>query len=227
MVARRGVLAVALAVSAFAVRDVSASPITWQAAGVIDTVSDALGVLGPITPGTAWALSVTFDSETPGTAVSCGAPAFRYAGAITSSSFHLGGFSYTNGGGDIFTNYALPIGACGSPLGQLGLVQFQMIKGWTGSTGAPDLNQQLGLFLASYRDTNAHDGSLPIAPSFEPNQSPFAGLEWDGTLGGGRWAQFTSTFHPSLAPVPEPATILLVGVGAAWVGRRARSRRSS
>ena len=80
MVARRAVLAVALAVSALAARNVSASPITWQAAGVIDTVTDTFGVLGPITPGTAWALSVTFESETPGTAVSCGAPLFGTRG---------------------------------------------------------------------------------------------------------------------------------------------------
>ena len=136
MDARRTVLAVALAVSALAVREASASPITWQAAGVINTVSDGHGVLGPISPGTAWALSVTFESDTPGTAVSCGGPHLSVRRGHQEHQLPNRGFAYTNGGGDIFTNYALPDwGVRARRLTARAWSNSRWLRGWTGSAG--------------------------------------------------------------------------------------------
>jgi hypothetical protein len=209
-------------------RDASATPVTWNATGHLNTVGDTFGVLNPLAPGAQWMLSFTFDSDASATALSCGAPTYRYAGAIKATTFQVGGFAYSNAGGDIYTNYALPVGTCGSPLDSLGLVQFQWLQGWVGSPGAPDLNHNLGLLLASYRDMNSMTGALPFAPHMHPTQSPFSGLEWDGVLGGGPiYEQFTSDFNPVSAPVPEPGTIVLVSIGAASIARRLRASRQS
>ena len=81
------------------------------------------------------------------------------------------------------------------------------------------------MLLASYRDLNAINGGLPTFPDLNPMQSVFSGLEWDGTLGVGPLAeQFNSDFDPTLNAVPEPATVLLLGVGLAGLAVRRRRR---
>jgi hypothetical protein len=225
---RRQLLAVPLLLGTIAASDAWAGPITWQASGTIDALGDTFGLLDPVAVGTSWSLQITFDSNTAATPTFCGGPSYRYAGAIIDTTFQIGGFAFQNNGGDIFTNFSAPLGSCGSPSNSLGLVQFQWIKGWTGPADGPNLNGLAGLLFASYRDTNSHNGSLPTVPSFEASQSPFAGLEWDGVLGPGLVReQFTSGFRPSAAPVPEPTTIVLCGIGGGFLIRAARRRRSS
>jgi hypothetical protein len=97
------------------------------------------------------------------------------------------------------------------------------------SRSAPDLNFGLGLRLASYRDMDAVNGSLPTFPDPNSVQSVrvrcclFSGLEWDGMLGDGPLAeQFTSDFNPALNAVPEPATVLLLGARLAGLAVRRR-----
>jgi hypothetical protein len=127
---------------------------------------------------------------------------------------------YTNSAGDIYTNWDLPIGGCPAPTGR---VQFQWLGGWTGGTGGPDLNAGSGLMLASYIDLLALDGSLPSSP--HPGAATaLSGLQW--TTLQAPTSQFVSSFDPQVAPtaVPEPASLLLVGSGVAFIARRFRRR---
>jgi hypothetical protein len=206
----------------------SAAPVTWQASGQIGNIINPMGALNTIAIGTAWNLEITFNPDAAGVPQPCGAPSIRYAGAISETRFQLGAFEYTNAGGDIYTNSDLPVIGCSTPLGGAGLVQFQWLGGWTGGAGGPNLNLDLGLLLASYNDVNAAGGSLPTTPNPSAVQSALAGLEWDSTLGGPLQHQFTSSFNPQAVPpqpVPEPASVLLVGAGMTLLARRRWAHR--
>jgi len=208
------------------VQYVAATPVTWEASGTIGTKADTLGVLTAIPIGTPWTLDITFDPATPGTlSPSCSSPTYIYTGAISNTVFQIGGSTYSNSGGTIYTNADLPVVGCSSALGGPGLVQFQWLRGWTGGAGGANLNFGLGLLLASYNDVNAVDGSLPSIPVRGP-LSVLDGLEWDGTLNCSPFcAQFTSTFDPR--PVPEPASSVLLVTGLATAAIARRRRRHS
>jgi hypothetical protein len=155
--------------------------------------------------GKPWTLDITFDPSTLGSSLPWGSSSTLYKGAVTDTYFKIGGFTYTRSGGDIFTNCALPVGTCGTPLNSAGLVQFQWLGGWSGGTGAPNLNSGLGLLLASYKDLNALSGGLPAFPDPSLAQSVFSGLEWDGMLGGGGLVeQLTSGVKPT---IPDPPAV--------------------
>ncbi len=211
----------------------SAAPVTWQSAGTIDYVTDQNASLPGIVTGALWTLAVTFEPETPGELQNIlgNIPTYRYANAIQQTTFELAGFSYVNAGGDIYTNADLPYVGASTALGGPGLVQLQWRGGWTGGAGGPNLNAGLGLFLASYNDVNALDGSLPVVPVRSPEQGNLSGLMWNLTLPPGI-AQFGSAqFNPqvdpltSMVPIPEPASMLLVGTGVALLARYRRGDR--
>lgn len=200
---------------------VTAAPITWQDAGVIHGVFDRNGnVLPGLTIGTPWSLQITFDPASPGRSTGglgvSGCNTFD-AGATV---FTFGGFTYRASSGQVFTNSALPGTNCTAPTG---MIQFNFYRQWTQEPGAWDLN--LGALLPAYYDAVHSDGSLPTDPTFNPIQGVFAGLFWHDVTGN-RDFQFYSGFTPSLAaqptPVPEPGTLVLLGTGLAYAGRRRR-----
>lgn len=54
---------------------------------------------------------------------------------------------------------------------------------------------------------------------------PFAVWAGFGNLGSGVFLDFVDYHFDNVAPVPEPASLLLFGSGAAWIGARWRTRR--
>jgi PEP-CTERM motif-containing protein len=221
------ILIVAVAASLSAVPYVAATPVTWEASGTIGTFSNTFPIfsdLSGMSVGTPWTLDITFDPGTPGVPLLgqvC--PMRLYAHAISNTVFQLGGFTYTNSGGDIFVNWDLPIGDCQS-FGP-GLVQFLWNGNgavWTGGSGGPAVKN--GILLATYRDASVGDGSLPSTPVVT---AP-ALLEWSDAAFRCCGNYFSSSFNPR--PVPEPAALLLLGTGLLGVVgaiRRRRKQRSS
>lgn len=206
----------------------SAIPITWQASGVIERVSDTepFGDLDAIAVGTSWILELSFDSDAPGILFPFGdpgipgkPPTYVYRDAVN-ARFVLGTYEYTSLG-DIFVNADLPEIGTSTTLGKPGLVQFQMLNRWLGGTGGPDLNAGTGLMLASYNDANAVDGSLPIIPVWSAEQGLIHGLLWT-TFRSYPGAEFASSFNP--VAVPEPTSLLLVGSCLALLAVRRRAR---
>lgn len=217
-------------------RQASASPITWSATGMIDSVSgttppwyEHLALPGFIIPGLPWTLTFTFDPQTPAVQRSC-SNSFFYGGAISETRFQLGGFTYTHTqpqAADIFTNADLPATGCGGG----GIVQFHWNGGvdqWVGNPGAPIL--RTGLMIASYFDEQACNGMLPAVPGPFPSSCTGQFLALGGlalwsyplSFGGGTFVS-SSTFSPSV--VPEPGTWVLLGSGLAVAAFRRRASR--
>lgn len=225
----------------------SASSVTWEASGILYGVHDPDGLLPGIEKGTPWTLDITFNPQTPGVSSGnfCNTPTYAYNGAISATTFQLGAFHYTSSvASRINTNADLPYIGCGTG----GLVQFEL-RGLIGADGGPELwpSDNLGhgsfLFLASYFDHQACDGSLPTTPGLPAalcvaDFPQLAGMEFDRDgIGSGARAQFYSTFSPQAVPdttplltlapqiVPEPASLLLLGTGLVF-GIRRRMKRA-
>ncbi|HYB93603.1 MAG TPA: PEP-CTERM sorting domain-containing protein [Vicinamibacterales bacterium] len=216
-------LVVALLVSASA----RAASITWIDSGSVTFVSDRANLPG-LTIGTPWALEITFDPDAPGNRLPGSVPGGEcYTYSTQSTTFTLGGFTYSRGPGKIWTNSNLPGQGCSSA--QTGRIQFEFVGGWIQEAGAWNLNQFI--FLPYYTDV-VRDGSLPRTPT--PVGSVDALDFWGGFADGRPFIAFQDAqFTPALlddqpAPVPEPATIAMMGVGLAWgIGRSQRRRKKS
>jgi hypothetical protein len=200
-----------------------AALVTWQSSGLIAWVYDNAGALPGLTVGTPWSLEFTIDTEAPAIPMAASDHTFRYD-AISQTTFRLGGWLYTNSGGDVYTNADLPVRGYPSELGGPGLVQFHWLGGWTDNgPEAPNLNFGIGLLTASYNDVNAVAGRLPVVPQMASTQGRLSDLTFWGSLDQRLNAQFdTVSFQPAV--VPEPGTLSLLVLGAAAGGWRVRRR---
>lgn len=172
-------------------------------------------------PGTDWTLTVTFDPLSPAYSVAPGCNQYA-AGATT---LVLGGFTYTQSSGAIYTNAILPEVGCTGV--NSGLIAFSWGPNWTQEPGAWDLNDPFTVLVAGYYDLNATDGSLPWVPTPNPAPPPYGGFDYNhftNDLG------FYSSFQPRAleqpAPVPEPATVGMMAAGLAALAARQRRRRA-
>jgi len=130
-----------------------------------------------------------------------------------SSSLNLGGYIYNGSNNLGFTNAMLP----GTNCSESGLTQFSLHNTRTPS-GAPWNLNDGGILILSYRDLLVQD-AFPSAPT-----TPLASL-WYDSMQGPTWG-FRGTLSLAAveqpAPVPEPGTLTLFGLGLAAVVRRRR-----
>lgn len=227
----------ALVIFAFAATvavQASATPITWQASNVVTGLHDPFHQLSGLAVGTPWSLEITFNPDVPATPAPFASASWacNIFDVGATAVLQLGGFTYTQSGGQAYTNSIHPNGPCRNAAPSLsppGLIQFLWLGDWTQQIGAWNLNT--GMFFAGYYDSIHQDGSLPMAPTVEPG-GPFDGIEFT-TLPFSFNAipqQFTAPFQPVAvpvhpAPVPEPATLTMFGTGLAWLARRRLRRR--
>ena len=194
-----------------------AAPVTWQDSGFITYVANQ-PVFPGLSVGTPWALAVTFDPNGPFMPAALGQPGSNCnIYDSQSATFTLGGYSYANPGGRVWTNSLLPGNAC-SPA-PTGVIQFDWVGGWMLPPGAWDINA--GVLIAGYTDAVSHDGSLPLMPSLTGINT---GLGFYTPLTAPSPAFQDSTFAPT-AVVPEPGTLVLLGIGIAYGLRRVRRLR--
>jgi len=194
-----------------------AAPVTWQDSGFITYVASQPYFPG-LTVGTPWTIQVTFDPNGPFTPAALGQPGSNCnIYGSQSTAFSLGGTTYANGGGRVWTNSLLPGNAC-SPA-PTGVVQFDWVGGWVVPAGAWDLNT--GVLIAGYTDAGTKDGSLPLMPSLSGMST---GLGFYTPLSATSPTFQDRTFDPT-AVVPEPATLVLVGIGITLGLRYIRRRQ--
>ena len=191
-------LAVLVAVMSAAVATRSeASPITWESHGTVFSLSDPLGRLPGIGPGSPWTFDLTFDpsaSPSPwpfGGTVPCNSTASYFANSYL-AHFGLGGTTYTLGSQGIFEVFDPLSNQCSSTL-----VQFIYA------------GQPFPFLQASMHFAFAANGVLPNIPS--------GGIELLAQLGSFPGAGQLLAFGdlqpapvPLPTPVPEPTPLLLI-----------------
>jgi PEP-CTERM motif len=198
MMGRFRVLPFVVAVSLVVVRAASATPITWEFAGL---VSDAHGPYTGVPPdGSLATLDISWDPSTPNQP-GCGPGSGRYA-AITGASLTVLGVSHAFGGGAIEVN--APQGNCNSGL-QTG-TEFHMFT-----------QDAFGLFeiLADPNPVNMAGNNLLAMLSNVTG----AGIFVQGVGNSG------FEFKGARRPVPEPASLLLLGSGLATFAAFRRRKR--
>ena len=190
-----------------------AATVNWLASGALTWVDDVDGLFPGLTLGTPWTLSINFDPYAPGTPGSGSLPGTNFCNVypIGSTTFTLGGFTYTSSGGTITTNTFLYLGCNSIPQGD---VEFEWGVPWIQEPGAWDLNGSGGRLMAGYFDAIS-DGSLPIFPTI---QNEGIGVGYRATR------TYLPLFHDypfgPTSVIPEPGTFAMLSLGLAYMARR-------
>jgi hypothetical protein len=214
----------------------SAGTIVWFASGELTAVNDPpinrlpdgslVPVWGDLKVGTPWSLTVEVDPAAPISARlgSFGASLQNCnAYPVGASTFTLGGFTYTQPGGELFTNF-VPFGGCASSIGfDTGMMSFHWFDDWSHERGAWDLS---GVMIAMYTELLETDGGLPATPT-PTSSGQLSNFLFYVNFNGPPGPSFNAAFNPvaltQAAPVPEPATMTMLGAGlAALIARRRR-----
>jgi hypothetical protein len=191
--------------------------VTWEAVGVLNrsTLGHPNAPPLPRPPvGTPFSLSLTFDPSAAVPTPNAFAPDCLMV--PVSASLTLGGISYTSGGLG-FTHAALP----GTNCSFSEHTQFSLHNGFTTTQDDPwGISDRSNLLIASYHDLLVQD-AFPGVPTGHGSfwlQYQFPDVLWE--IGGPFAPVAVDVEQP--APVPEPGTMMLFGVGLAAVARRLR-----
>lgn len=212
MFTRISVLCVSLLLPQIAFAD---TIVTWVGEGAVTANYQQFPIPHQMVPpvGTPFSLTMTFD---PARAFPHPNPQGLGENCMilpgVSSSLNLGGYIYNGSNNLAFTNAMLP----GTNCSESGLTQFSLHNTRT-PAGAPWNLNDGGILILSYRDLLVQD-AFPLAPT-----TPLASLWYDSPgIPWGFRGSLSLAAVDQPAPVPEPGTLTLFGLGLAAIVRRRR-----
>lgn len=203
-------VAIALFALLGAERPALAAPITWTFSGPVDSVYGSW--VGSVSPGTPANLAVTWESSAVNVGAGCPAGSGLFPANLSATLSFLD-FVVPYSGGAVEVN--APNGSCTASL-QTG-VEFHLFTDFGTPPGDPSFFELLALVTPA--DVNA-----PTLAGILANVGR-GSIAVQSALGQGGF-----TFQGAMQTTPEPATMLLLGVGlliATRVARRTRRRRTS
>lgn len=220
------IISVSMFASLIVATPARAATITWEDSGVISAVSHQINFTFPgLTVGTPWSIQLSFDPNgpsTPGFGSTAGSPCNIYDAGPT--TFTMGGSTYTNSGGLIWTNAVLPHVGCAGGSTPRGGIVFELgnTDPWTQEPGAWNLNQ--GILFFEYFETVQRDGTLPTVPSqgFDSFMTAIVpGLTFYNFNFDYPFPSFQA-YPVSPTAVPEPGTFAMLSLGLAYGARHLR-----